>query len=95
MHIKGFLWAFTFVLVALLFYQIFVSLKAFASKPTFSNYEFLDQKDANLPDTTFCVPSENFVSYPLSICTRYFKISIHEIDFLTRFFNLIFCLFGT
>jgi len=67
MHIKGFLWAFTSVLVALLFYQIFVSMKAFASKQTFSNYEFLDQKDANLPDTTFCVPSENFVSYVFGI----------------------------
>ena len=63
MYSKGFLWAFTSVLVALLLYQSFVSIKAFASEPTFSNYEFLDQKDANLPDTTFCVPSENFVSY--------------------------------
>ena len=63
MYSKGFLWAFTSVLVALLLYQTFVSIKAFASEPTFSNSEFLDQKDANLPDTTFCVPSENFVSY--------------------------------
>ena len=67
MRSKVFLWAFTSVLVALLFYQIFVSMKAFASKPTLSTYEFLDQKDATLPDITFCVPSENFVSYVFGI----------------------------
>jgi hypothetical protein len=67
MHSKVFLWVFTSILIALLLYQTFVSMKAFASKPTFSNSEFLDQKDANLPDTTFCVPSENFVSYVFGI----------------------------
>ena len=51
-------------------------MKAFASKPTLSTYEFLDQKDATLPDITFCVPSENFVSYDQSIGsteTKYIK----------------------
>ena len=74
MYSKGFLWAFTSVLVALLLYQTFVSIKAFASEPTFSNSEFLDQKDANLPDTTFCVPSENFVSYVFGISLVSFGI---------------------
>ena len=62
MHSKVFLWAFATILVSLLLYQTFVSMKAFALKPTFATSVFLDQKDANLPDTTFCVPSENFVS---------------------------------
>ena len=62
MHIKVFLWAFATILVSLLLYQTFVSMKAFALKPTFATSVFLDQKDANVPDTTFCTLSKSFVS---------------------------------
>ena len=62
MHIKVFLWSFATILVALLLYQTFVSMKAYFLKPTFATSVFLDQKDANLPDTTFCALSGSFVS---------------------------------
>ena len=70
MHIKVFLWSFATILVALLFYQTFVSMKAYFLKPTFATSVFLDQKDANLPDTTFCALSRSFVSLEKELNTR-------------------------
>lgn len=77
MHIKVFLWSFATILVALLFYQTFVSMKAYFLKPTFATSVFLDQKDANLPDTTFCALSRSFVSLEKELNTSWFRIVGH------------------
>ena len=63
MHSKVVLWLFTTILVTLLLYQTYLSVKAFALKPTFETSAFLDQKDANLPDTTFCFPHDKQVIF--------------------------------
>lgn len=68
---KILLWLGTFILAILFLLQIFFSSKTFLEGPTFFTSSFLDQKDATVPDISFCFTPK----VRLSI-SRYFELKL-------------------